>query len=659
MSLTSILQVGLSGVLASENALQTVSNNITNENTPSYVRETAILSENASQPKAYGSLGAGVGTQSIQRNFSSYAENQVLNATSLATTFSGQANTLRTLSSLFPVGFTQSGLPAAIQAFFASVQTLSTNPSSIPNRQSVLSQAGSLAAQYQNATTSISNTQTSLVQQMQQSVSTINGLSTQLASINQEILKNPKGAQVPNSLLDQQSAALTSLAGQVGISTIQQPNGTLIVATKSGATLVDGSQSLQLRVQTGGTYQQAGQAGIIYQPTGQVLTSKITGGQLGGAITAQQQVNTIQLQFGLLAQGIAAVTNTQQAQGVDLNGNIGRPMFAVSGPQVFPAGSNSGSAIVSATITDLSATPPTTFTLEYNGSQWNVTNDGTGSTTAMTASGGQLAFGGMTVGISGTPATGDSYLVNPVGSTAGSFRVVMTNPNQVAAAAPYVASAGSLKNGGLVNTNAGTETLSSGMVLAPSGSAASGAAVIASGFFGQPLAVTFSGGTQFNVTTSGGAFVASGTWSASGTTALEVQYPSNSLASGSAFVFSWAGGTPASGDTFTLSSGAPGSNANAVSMSQAASLPALSAGSLNQFTADMSNSYGNLLQGVNQGGAVAQTTLTQAKTALSNISGVNLNAEAALVVSYTQAYQAASAVIQTSNTLFQNLLQSI
>ncbi|MHB8354701.1 MAG: flagellar basal body protein, partial [Burkholderiales bacterium] len=82
MSLNSILQVGLSGVLASENALQTASNNISNENTPGYVSETTNLAENASAPTAYGSLGVGVNTASVSRNFRSYAQTQLMNATS-------------------------------------------------------------------------------------------------------------------------------------------------------------------------------------------------------------------------------------------------------------------------------------------------------------------------------------------------------------------------------------------------------------------------------------------------------------------------------------------------------------------------------------------------------------------------------------------------
>ncbi|MGK9451357.1 flagellar hook-associated protein FlgK [Acidithiobacillus caldus] len=661
MSLNGILQVGLSGVLASENALQTVSNNIANENTPGYVSEVANLATNPSQPTTFpGGLGEGVQTASISRNFSNFAQTQFMNATSLAAASSGEVNTLQQLSSLFPVTSGQSGLSSAISNFYAAFQTLSTNPSSIPDRQSVLSQAQSLTAQYQNSINTIASVKNGLVQQMQQSVGTINALSSQLAKINQSILATPSGSSIPNSLLDSQAAALDQLSEQIGINTITTSEGTLIVTTKSGATLVDGSQSMKLAVQVGGQYQQPGQGGIVYQPTGQNLTTKITGGALGGALSAQARVNQIQLQLGLLAQGIVAVTNSQQAKGVDLNGNFGAPIFSVQGPEVFPADTNQGNALITASVTDLSSVPPTTFTLEYNGSQWNVINDANGTLQTLTASsGGTLQFGGMTVQVSGTAAAGDSFLLDPAGATAGSFQTVMTDPNQVAAAFPYVASPGTVSaSGGLVNNNIGTESLSSGTVVS-TGNYGSGVAVVPSGIAPQSLSLTFTSATQYNISTSGGVVIASGSWGGPGSTAVVIPYPSNGSASGSAMSFSWDGGQPVAGDVFTFSSGAPGDNANAVAMAQVSDQPVLQNGSINQSVADLSSTYGNMTQVANQSQSAANAVLSQATTALSNISGVNLNEEAAQVVNYTQAYQAASAIIQTTNTLFQSLLQAV
>ena len=58
----------------------------------------------------------------------------------------------------------------------------------------------------------------------------------------------------------------------------------------------------------------------------------------------------------------------------------------------------------------------------------------------------------------------------------------------------------------------------------------------------------------------------------------------------------------------------------------------------------------------------AQTTqavLTQTQTTQQSVSGVNLDQQAADLVNYQQAYQAAAKVIATAQTLFQSLLAAV
>ena len=61
-----------------------------------------------------------------------------------------------------------------------------------------------------------------------------------------------------------------------------------------------------------------------------------------------------------------------------------------------------------------------------------------------------------------------------------------------------------------------------------------------------------------------------------------------------------------------------------------------------------------------QNGATAQqTVMTSAQNAQSSVQGVNLDEEAANMVQYQQAYQAAAQVISTSELLFQSLITAI
>ena len=55
----------------------------------------------------------------------------------------------------------------------------------------------------------------------------------------------------------------------------------------------------------------------------------------------------------------------------------------------------------------------------------------------------------------------------------------------------------------------------------------------------------------------------------------------------------------------------------------------------------------------------AQAVLTQAQNTQQSLSGVNLDEQAAHLVAYQQAYQAAAKVIATAQTLFQSLLNAV
>lgn len=699
MSLSGILQAGLSGVMTTTIALQTASNNIANESTPGYVSETPILAENAALSQSFGSLGEGVSTLSVARNFSSFAQTQVLSSSSVASGLNSQQTLLSSLTSIFPVSSGQSGLSSAIDSFFSAAQTLTSNPSSIPYRQSVLSDGNSLAAQFQNAANTIGSTQSATNQQIIQSVQGINGITQQLADINQSLLQTPAGAQPSNSLLDSQNNLLQQLSAQMGIQVLPGQDGGVSVFTKGGLSLVDGTSAFGFTVNSGGVYQNQ-QAQVVYglapmqngmvssggdtlTLSGSLGTQNLMGGALGGAVTAQTQISQVGLQLSLLAQGLATVVNQQQAMGVDLNGNAGAAIFAISGPTIYPASTNSGTADIKATITNLATVPPTEYELQYNGSSWvavDLTNQQSvpllsGSTSPVTTlSAGTYSLSGVGISLSvssGLAATGDTFLLDP-STMANSLQVnTSVTASNIAAAAPYVVTPGAMTTAsGLVDSNLGMETLSSGAVFT---GASTVAAVVPSGDFGQALTVQFTSSGSYNVVSGYGTMssgiVASGAYSAgAGAVAIDLPLPTTSGGTQvtSGYVqFGWGSqGTPVSGDAFTLTIGGAGNNANAVLMSNAMNNPALynsggTSASLNQAVANMTGSYGDTLQSVQQGLTAAQTVQNQANNAMSSISGVNLNEEATMIVQYTQAYQASASVIQAANTLFQSLLTAV
>jgi flagellar hook-associated protein 1 FlgK len=123
-------------------------------------------------------------------------------------------------------------------------------------------------------------------------------------------------------------------------------------------------------------------------------------------------------------------------------------------------------------------------------------------------------------------------------------------------------------------------------------------------------------------------------------------------------------GAPAAGDTFSIASTTSadtGDNSNLLSM-----ISALGANTLAGGTTSLSGAVNNLVAQVgvitqqSQANTTAQQTVNQqAVTARSNVSGVNLDQEAAKMIQYQQAYQAMAQMIQASGAMFTSLITAV
>uniref|UniRef100_E6PMA6 Putative flagellar hook-associated protein FlgK n=1 Tax=mine drainage metagenome TaxID=410659 RepID=E6PMA6_9ZZZZ len=664
--ISGLVSNSLTGLQAAQEALQVTGNNIANVNTPGYSREQAIQS--TQPPTLLGGLYLGNGTQveTVTRSYSSYLQSQVWSTTATA---SG-ANTLNT--QLQPIvnllAGTGSGLSTAINQFFGSgVAQVAANPSDIPSRQNLISQAQGLAQAMQGSARQLQDAASGVNQQIGQSITTINGLTQQIAQLNTQINNLSGSGQAPNTLLDQQNQLVTQLSAQVGINVLQQGNQ-VNVYTGNGQVLVAGNQSYALKAAPN-SYDPT-QIEVAYASSGAIISSGLQGGNLGGLLQFRSQVlQPAQNALGQIADGLAQAMNSQQAQGLNLSGTFGAAMFSTGNPQVLSSSSNTGSAQISASIVNTSGLTASDYLARFDGTNWTVTNLSSkqvitsGSTLPLSFDGVQLTQA------SGTPKNGDSFLIEPTRYGALNFQSLLTAPSTIAAASPYVSSTGSVQSGGvLVNSNLGNLTLSAGSFTATSGSASVNLSnTLASPPVPLQLTLTssgVSGGTvTFQVTSGSGAtsgVVGSGnlTLGTSGTT-LGINYPNTPP--GGQWQVTLSGSTAASGDAFTLTPSGPGNGNNAQAMAALQT-----AKSLNGGTTSLEGAYGQLVSQVASQGSQAQSSLSaaaavvqQASAAQQSVSGVNLDQEATNLIQYQQAYQAAAKAIQVGNSLFQSLIQAL
>jgi flagellar hook-associated protein 1 FlgK len=630
-----MMSTGVTGLLAFQTALDTISNNISNVNTPGYSEETTNLVTNPSTPTANGWLGQGVTASTITRNYSDFLDAQTRTATSAYNQHNTTAGLADNINNMFADPST--GLSATLQSFNQSIQSLANSPGQDSARQAVLNQAQSVIAQFQAYQQNLNQLGGQVNTQIQSEASTITSLAQSIASLNQSIMaaQNNGSGQTPNALLDQRNQLVDQLSQHVSVTTVQQSDGSLSVFIGSGQSLVTGGQASTLSA-TPDQFS-SGQLDIsVTTPTSTTdVTSQLSGGSLGGLL---QFRNTMlipgQNALGQAAVALTSLVNTQNEAGLDANGNVGAALLTVGGPQVLTSKDNAGTADVTATVSDLGGLTTSNYNLEYDGTNWNMADTVTGQSTALTAStaGGvtTLTGAGLTMTVTGTAQAGDQFLVQPTGNAVEGMSLLTTDPARIAAAGPLVASA--------TSTNTGSASIVSATVpdLAT--------------WTGGNYTLSFTDPTDYSVTDSNGNTVATGTYTAG--TPISFNGINVTLS-----------GAPAAADSFAIDDNANGTgdNSNALQMAAILNSKVLNGGAAS--LTDAVNSYvgsvGLLTSQAQNGATAQQSVMNTAQTAQQSVSGVNLDQEAANLLQFQQAYQAAAQVIAASQTLFQSLITAI
>ena len=627
-----LLSTSVSGLLAFQQALDVTSNNISNSATPGYSVETANLVEQPGQFTGSGFSGGGVAVQSTTRAYNAQLTQQVRTSQSSYSSFNTLATQAQQIDNMLSDSTT--GLSASLQNFVNALQTVSTSPTSTAARQALLNQGQSLTQQLQNYNSQIGQYSSQLESQITSDVSQINTLSTNIANLNQQIAAASASGQTPNQLLDQRGTLIDQLSKYISVQTVAQSNGMTDVYIGNGQALVSGGNAQQLTT-IPGTYNPT-QLGIGIQNSTSVtnLTTEMSGGELGGLLSARSQVlNPTQNAIGRISVAVATLINQQQTSGMTLNGTVGQPMFTVGGVQVLPATGNTGSASITASVTSLSQLTTDNYQLQYAGGSWQLKDTTTGQSIAMTGNGtaaSPFTAAGMSFVISGTPAANDSYQISPTAGATAGLTMQLTAPSQIAAASLVQASAGA--------ANTGTGVVGSAAVTSPAN------------YVAGTYTVTFSSPTQYTVT-NGTSTVASGTYTSGTPISFNGQQVTLT-------------GTPAANDTFTVSPNSTantGDNSNVLAMISGLSSKVLSGGtaSVNDVATNLISQVGVLTQQAQNNASAQQAVNQEATTSRSNATGVNLDQQAADMLRYQQAYQAMAQVISMSNQMFTSLIQAV
>jgi flagellar hook-associated protein 1 FlgK len=642
---TQLYNIGITGLNAAQAGLITTGHNISNAATPGFTRQQVVLGTNDPQLTGSGFLGQGARIETVRRIYSQFLTAQVMEAKTQSAEYGAYADQIAALDNL--LADPEAGLSPAMSDFFDALQSVSASPTSLASRQSAISAAQSMTARFNALDTRLEQIRTGLNGEISGSVELINQLVTQVAQYNEQIAvaESTTGpTRLANDMLDARERLITELNELVRVTQLQQSDGSINLFIGNGQPLVVGGSSFTLAAST--SLEDASRIEVSYTaPGGAVLRLQedtINGGKLGGLLAFRREtLDGAQNALGRIAIGMAEQFNAQHALGQDLNGALGTNVFNVLVGSALPASTNStvAAAQVNVAISDSSQLTTSDYRLAFDGATYTLTRMSDNQSWSAATLGALPPPGspqGFTLDSGATTlAAGDSFLIQPTRNGASDIRTVITDPRMLALAMPVSTSA-ALANTGNGSISAGTVTSTTGLPL------------------GGPITLTFDATTNvFNVTGGPGGTIA---------------YNPTTESAGKSFTFAGQGGftfqmsgLPRNGDTFTIApnSSGQGDNRNLLALGALQNASTLAAGStgFQGAYAQMVASVGAQAREVQVNQTAQKVLLSRVEESQQSLSGVNLDEEAANLLRYQQAYQAAGKMIELASRLFDTLLQ--
>lgn len=646
-----LFDIGSSALLSYQRALDTVGHNVANVNTPGYSRQRVELAARPGQELGSGFIGAGVDVTTIRRNYNQFLTDGLRSSSSAYSEQSTLATLAGNLDNL--LADDKSGLGPVLGSFFDAVQGASNDPTSTAARQVLLSEAGTLVSSFQGLSAWMESNRRDLGARMDSTTQEINHLADAIASTNQKIIeaRSSAGGQPPNDLLDARDQLVLELSGLVSLTTTTQDDGALNVFIGSGQSLVIGGKANSMSVLA--DVNDPGQAEITIGASGQppvVVTKLIGGGELGGLLQYREQVLDPAINgLGRIAIELGTFMNEQHRAGVSLDGLPGQDIFAVASPQVAADIGNSGSVTVA--FDDVSQLTAEDYRLKFNGSNWSLSRADSGQNVPLSGTGSAVdpfVAEGISITLGAGAVAGDGYTIRPVRDGASGVGLLIGDPRDLALAAPVRTSA-ALANTGTGQISAGTVTdINNPAFQSPPGT------------LSPPVLIRFTSPTSYEVidqSTLG--VIDTGVYDPA--TGADV-FPTATLGIDYGYQVRLTG-NPASGDEFSIdyNSGGVGDNRNALLMAGLQTARLMNGGS-----AGFNDAYGEMIADVGSrtrqaqvGSDVQMRVMEQNQAAWASESGVNLDEEAADLLRFQQAYQAAAQIISVASQLFDTLINAV
>jgi len=348
MSISNIFSISQSSLESSQTAIQTTARNIANANTPGYSCREIHMSEISSikDESLISQLISGVKVEEIARTYNDLLTNQVTQMQQSKSEWAAKEEILSNIESI--IGENNGvALNDALNEFWGAWQKLTQNPSSIPERNELISKTNNLSERFNNISEIFTNVRSQIENQIDQSLGKVNTLLEELSNINIAVIKNYKLTDIQsqenlNALLDERDKVVEEISGLIGHNSWKSDNGT-INSTAGGTSLLEGNNysSFQATYEmNNGEYT----VHIVNERGHEIKTDQLTGGEIKGLVDSYQDiVPSISEKIDDLAYYfIKEVNILHGGDSSAINFNGGYDLYSNSGEAFFDEGKISG-----------------------------------------------------------------------------------------------------------------------------------------------------------------------------------------------------------------------------------------------------------------------------------------------------------------------------
>ena len=309
--------IGISGLKAAQTAFDIIGNNIANAATEGYHRQRLNLTPAYTSQVGRVLLGGGVDIAGITRMIDGFLEKEIRWQQSSLEQVSQELAMLRTVESSFGELSDSSGLSAVLDDFFNALQNLSLHPAETIWQNQAITAAQTMAVKFNTLGQFLTTLEHQISLETEIVINQINDLTGKIAELNYNIQRQEISGGQAYNLRDQRDQYISELSKIISVETVAREYG-IVDVSANGIPVVIHTSSYEMEV--GITENQ--ELGVTIAGDSN-YNSNIQGGRLSALLSLNNDLITgIHNDLDNLASAIIQQINQYHAQGIGSEGSF-------------------------------------------------------------------------------------------------------------------------------------------------------------------------------------------------------------------------------------------------------------------------------------------------------------------------------------------------